>query len=393
MKERILVLTRLAPWTLAGGARIRNHWMIRALAARYRVDLVLTEPHVSVPQEYVHMLESVEVIPPTQQSWGARVRDALVKRQPLYAAGIVSERLQTAVANLLARHRYLAIQTDLNMQAAIPETTTVPIVYNAHNCETALQRRHARAAGLPLGPLLAWDARRLAEFERRMLERSALITACSLDDLRDLHALALRADERAVLIPNGVDLAHYRDIREDAFEPRRLLITGSMDWRPNQQGLFWFLDEVLPFLHAHDATLTVRVAGRMDAAFAQKIARYPGITAIAHPADLREELERAQLILAPITASSGTRLRILEAWAAGRPVVTTHFGAMGLEYEDGRELLTCDTPQTFVDAIVTLLNSPEQWHAIRNAAKQRVVQYDWAPIGEQLLAAYERLSP
>ena len=391
--ERVLVLNRLAPWTQHGGARIRNHWMVRGLASRFRVDLLVADDAASAPAEYHDMLESLQGFPRTSgpKGWLSRIADAAFTGRPLYSAGIVNDSLKDAVATLLARHSYAAIHADLNMEAAIPQNTDIPIVYNAHNCETALQRRHAHGERFPLATIIGIDAMRLAALERRFIERSALITACSYDDINDLHELAAVAKQRSVLIPNGVDISRYAALGADTFIPRSLLISGSMDWRPNQQGLLWFLSEVLPLLRARASDVPVRVAGRMDAAFAQKIDAYEGVTAVPSPADMHEELERAQLILAPITASGGTRLRILEAWAAGRPVVTTRFGALGLEYEDGHELLARDEPAAFVDAIFELLDSSERWHAVRDAATKRVAQYDWKPICNTLVEAYENL--
>jgi len=392
-QERVLVLNRLAPWAQNGGARIRNHWMVRALAAHFRVDLIVADDASSAPAEYHDMLASVSGFPRVTgaKGWASRIADAALTARPLYSAGIVSEALKDHVAELLAKHTYTAIHADLNMEAAIPKSTNVPIVYNAHNCETALQRRHAHGERFPLAMLLGIDAERLAKLERSFIERSALITACSYDDINDLQELVAVATQRSVLIPNGVDISRYTSIGDDTYEKRNLLISGSMDWRPNQQGLLWFLHDVLPLLRARSTDVSVRVAGRMDAAFAEKINSYAGVTAVPNPLDMREELGRAHLIIAPITASSGTRLRILEAWAAGRPVVTTTFGALGLEYHDGQELLARDEPAAFVEAIFTLLESPDKWHAVRNAAKARVAQYDWHPICEKLIEAYQDL--
>jgi glycosyltransferase involved in cell wall biosynthesis len=239
---------------------------------------------------------------------------------------------------------------------------------------------------------LRLDAGRLARLESCFIERARLILACSLDDIEELERLAPGARAKSALIPNGVDTGRHASIAVDASAEGALLISGSMDWRPNQQGLLWFLTSVLPLLRTRLPQARVRVAGRMSPSFATKIDAYSGVTAVPNPLDMREELTRARVILAPITASSGTRLRILEAWAAGRPVVTTTFGALGLEYTDGVELLTRDEPAAFVEGIASLLESSERWNALREAALSRVQQYDWRPICNQLLEAYARLT-
>jgi glycosyltransferase involved in cell wall biosynthesis len=411
-RPRILVITKLAPWRLNGGALIRNYWMIDALAQHFSVDLFTADDATPAPAIFAEKLQSIQQFPRVQGHRGTLLRsiDALHPRRPLYAAGSVPPTLALAVEQALETTEYSAIQIDLNMSAALPKNLRVPVIYNAHNCEYALQQRRAKAefAGarglkdrfIPL--LMSIDSERLARLETNALMQASLTAACSDADIEDLrvllrsHAKAVgrvinealyHLERTAVCIPNGVDTQSYAEIPERGTDARTLLITGSMDWRPNRMGLQWFLAEVLPEMHARngDKPFTVRVAGRMDDKLVRELQRYPEITPVPNPARMQDELARANIVVAPITASSGTRLRILEAWAAKRPVITTAHGALGLEYTDETEMVVRDSPAEFADAILQLLDDQPRIDAIAAAALTRVAQYDWRPIGQRLV--------
>ncbi|HEY7980701.1 MAG TPA: glycosyltransferase family 4 protein, partial [Candidatus Eremiobacteraceae bacterium] len=261
-----------------------------------------------------------------------------------------------------------------------------PVVYASHNCEYALFHRRAELERPPLRQFLLFDAERVRRIETALARSAVLVTACSDDDVRELKEFCGLDDRRAVVVPNGVDVARYEPVSALPSEPGTVLISGSMDWRPNQQGLRWFLRDVLPSLaqQAQPHEFTVRVAGRMTSALQQELAAYPGVVAVPNPKDMRDELARSRVVVAPILASSGTRLRILEAWAAGRPVVTTPPGAFGLDYRDGDELLCASKPVDFAAAILRALRDASLWRHVRDRAAARVTQYDWVRICDSI---------
>lgn len=387
--RRLLYLCLENPWHLNAGGLIRNYWMIRALAERFDVDLVTGgDPAAPVPADFDVVCASIHRYPAPGSL--ERLARALRPGETLFTAGSVSAAMRTSVAELLGRSAYAAIVLDLNMIAAIPRDSTVPLIYNAHNCETALLRRRWRTETSVARKLAtALDALRLRPIESRVIERSVLIAACSAADVEDLGALARIARARAVVVPNGVDTARYAALAAVRPEPGTVLVTGSFDWHPNRIGLRWFLREVVPQLRILRAgePLQVRIAGRMDAALAAEIDAVPAVRAAPNVPDMRDELRRAQIVAAPILASSGTRLRILEAWAAARPVVTTPEGALGLVHTDGTDLVVRSGAAPFAQAIAELLREPERRHALAAAGLLRASEYDWREIGAGLLDA------
>jgi glycosyltransferase involved in cell wall biosynthesis len=237
------------------------------------------------------------------------------------------------------------------------------------------------------------EALRVRRLEARLVNRARLVTPCSANDIADTVAFAPLMCGKAVVIPNGVDCATYADVAPLDGKSGLLLITGSYDWLPNRRGLMWFLDDVLPIFEQHYAekNINIRVAGRMSADFAAKLnALSPRLTAVPNVPRMTDELRNAAVVAVPVIASSGTRLRILEAWAAGRPIVTTPHGAFGLDHVDGSDLFSCPDARTFADAAVTLLEDAELRARLRAAGLERAKRYDWSAIGDTLIESFEQ---
>jgi len=392
-RNRILYLCGQAPWLRNGGALLRNYWMIHALAQRYAVDLVVADEPGLIPASFATLVDNYAAFPRALAQRGGlgRIARAAAPGASMLTAGWTSAALREHVANRLGQFPYAAIQVDLPMLAALPRRDGIPIVYNAHNCESALLARRAREEAPHVRIILAFDALRVRAQERALIRRSSLVTACAESDLADFVRFAPDVRAKSAIVPNGVDAAHYAGIAAVPAPPRSVLITGSMDWRPNILGLRWFLRHGLARLRERMPEAIVRVAGRMQPSLVAELRRYPNVEAIPNPESMEPYLAAATAVAAPIVASSGTRLRILEAWAAGRPVVTTTAGAAGLEYVAGREVAIADDSAAFGDTLADLLASPARCAALVASASERVHAYDWPHIGNALLVAYERI--
>jgi len=393
-RPRILFLCLEAPWHLNAGALIRNYWMVIGLARRFDVDVVISERTPVPPSpEFAAACATIAQIQAPSGVLGriGRAAASLAPGESFFTAGQVSSSLIRHVQRLVDERDYAAIHVDdLPIRCALPRRNCPPIVYASHNCEYALFHRRAEIETGPLRALALFDAERVRRIESELAQRAVLITACSEDDIRDLVEFCGMDARHAVVVPNGVDVARYAEVANRQSEPSTILISGSMDWRPNQQGLRWFMADVLPKLAqaVQDGVCTIRVAGRMNAELVRELGAYPGVTPSPNPADMRDELARARIVVAPILASSGTRLRILEAWAAGRPVVTTPAGAFGLEYRDGDELLCAQEPGAFADAILRILRDAPLWEHVRGCATARVAQYDWRRICDTIESSH-----
>jgi glycosyltransferase involved in cell wall biosynthesis len=398
MRRRYLMLLQQAPWKLNGGALIRNFWMAMGVGRRYELDLVVAETADNPPPEFAAACASIKCFPKlTGTAYTvARAIDAMRPSNSYFTAGQVTPAQSEYVAALCRENEYAAIHVgDLNQHVALPRTHCPPVWYDAHNCESALVLRQAEYERFPMSLAVRIDAMRVRGVEGHLVKRALHISACSEQDIADLDALAPGAAAKSTVIPNGVDVARYAVVRDATPQRGCITLTGSMDWRPTQQGLLWFVERVLPLLPetVGDTKVEVRVAGRMTPALVERLSQIPRVTAVPNPKDMRDELSRAHVIAIPVLASSGSRLRLLEAWAAGRPVVTTPSGAFGLPHEDGADVLSTTTPEAFAAACVRLVGDAGAWSRVRDGGYARVRDFDWPRITDRIVAAHERVIP
>jgi glycosyltransferase involved in cell wall biosynthesis len=295
------------------------------------------------------------------------------------------------VRTRLARHDYVAVQvSELGTAPALPPALSTPIVYDAHNCESTLLQRRAGIEQPPLSWILAFEARQIRQYESAVLTRCNLVLVTSPQDGDDLEALVPGRPKHVV--PSAVDYARFTSVRSVSPEPLTLLVTGSMTWRPNVQGLRWFEHQVLPRLDRRmSAPPRVLVAGRMHRSLIGELNRRGRLEAVPNPHSMMPSLSAATAVVVPVLASSGTRLRILEAWAAGRPVATTRAGAFGLPAVADRDLLVADHPDDLAACLARLLLDRGLARRLREAGLAQARQHNLTWVREEVQAAYATL--
>jgi glycosyltransferase involved in cell wall biosynthesis len=162
-------------------------------------------------------------------------------------------------------------------------------------------------------------------------------------------------------VPTGVDVDYFRPSGTVAREAMSLVFTGSMDWMPNEDGIRWFVDEVLPRIHAVNPGVVLTVVGRNPPPAIQSLAaRDPRVRVTGTVPDVRPFLESAAVFVVPLRVGGGTRLKIYEALAMECALVTTTIGAEGLPIEPGSHALMADDPQAFAAAVLRLLSEPAE---------------------------------
>jgi glycosyltransferase involved in cell wall biosynthesis len=181
----------------------------------------------------------------------------------------------------------------------------------------------------------------------------------------------------SVVIPNGVDLERFRPAARSP-EPRRLLFIGSFAHHPNVMAVQFFLREVLPRLE--NVTLHV-IAGQRHERFWDF--REPGVEVEGFVSDVRPAYERAAVVIAPLVASAGTNIKILEAMAMGKAIVSTGAGVHGLALETGADVIVTDSPAGMAQEIETLLSSPNRRaHLEQHARRTAEQRYGWDAIAQ-----------
>lgn len=231
----------------------------------------------------------------------------------------------------------------------------------------------------------------MLRFERSALERFDLVLAVSEADRQTFARLypgALRAPIH--VIPTGVDTSYFTPF--PGTERRaHLVFTGSMDWLPNEDGMLYFVREILPRIRRSEANVTLSIIGRSPTPAVRRLAEEAGIEVTGRVDDVRPHVASGDVYIVPLRIGGGTRLKIFEAMAMGKAVVSTTVGAEGLPVTPGRDIVIADEPARFAHAVVHMIRDTAARRAIEGAARQLVVEcYDWSAVAhdfERALAA------
>lgn len=273
----------------------------------------------------------------------------------------------------------------------MPRALPCPAVLFTHNVEAEIWRRHAETAANPIARrLLATQWRRMLRFERGALARFDLVLTVSEADSMTFSRLYGNAASAYHVVPTGVDTEYFAPIAADTSNTGTpdLVFTGSMDWLPNEDAMIFFVREILPQIREIEPAVTLSIVGRAPTPAVTRLAEQRGITVTGRVDDVRPHVGAASVYVVPLRIGGGTRLKIFEAMAMGKAVVSTTVGAEGLPVTNGRDIVIADTPADFADAVVSLLSDREKRQRLERAARRLVVErYDWSAVARELEAA------
>jgi polysaccharide biosynthesis protein PslH len=414
---RILWLKSDLLLPLDKGGKLRTWHLMRHLARRHEISyLAFREPgqpdaDVDGMKEVAARVETVTRREPTKGTPRFYLDAARHLFDPLPYAVVKyrSAEYRRRLASLLAEQPFDLIVCDFLFPAVnLPKRLPCPAVIFTHNVEAEIWRRHAETKTDRLGRLLyGAQYRRMLRYERRTLARFDGILAVSDADRETFSRLYPGAVSKLVhVVPTGVDTEYFASSAIDnqpsaishqpsaiSHQPLRLIFTGSMDWLPNEDAMLYFCREVLPAIRAElpDAHLTI--VGRTPTPAVKKLADDRGVTVTGRVDDVRPYMEQAAVYIVPLRIGGGTRLKIFEAMAMGKAVVSTTIGAEGLPVTDGEHVLLADDAAAFARAVIDLVRNVERRRRIEAAARTLVVErYDWSAVAGELEDALIRFA-
>jgi glycosyltransferase involved in cell wall biosynthesis len=386
---RILWVATKAPAPPVDGGRLVSLLTLEALK-EHGHELTVVSPidaGAAVRSAIAARLEGlgrVVLVPARPSGLVAAALRTVFGATPLTVLRHASPAVRDRVEGLLSRESFDVVhaeQPQALAQVRRAEGLRVPVVLRAQNVESDLWGGASRTAGL-LRPALAREARRLAAFEGRAVREAAAtvaLTACDASRLAELSGAA----DRVTCVPAPFPSRLPPAARPLAGAPAVLLF-GSSGWRPNEEGARWFLGKVWPLVRAALPEAGLHVVGAPLAASA-------GVLGRAAPEDSRELFAEGAVLVVPLHVASGVRMKILEAWARGVPVVATRAGARGLDATDGRELLLADEPEAFVLALRRLHAEAGLAAALVAAGRERLAaRHEPGAVAARLTEVYAR---
>jgi polysaccharide biosynthesis protein PslH len=286
-----------------------------------------------------------------------------------------SEAMRARIQEILNRGQHDLILCDGPYALTNIPTTKIPILLNCHNIEYVILERYAQLERNPIKKYYARiESYLMREAERNSCHRVACAMVCSQIDLEILRPL--RPDLPVFVVPNVVDTDLIHPVEKSSPDGGELvlLFQGGMDWYPNRDAVEYFARAILPRVRAECPKVRFIVAGRNPPArFVERFKSDPAIEFTGTVLDMCPYLAAATVVIVPLRLGGGTRIKILEACAAGKPVVSTILGAEGLGLEAGKHILLADDPAEFAHSVVTLLRDPALRDAIARSARAVVV--------------------
>jgi sugar transferase (PEP-CTERM/EpsH1 system associated) len=387
---RILYFSQNQLWPVISGARLRNYHLASGLAKRCRVTfLEIRQPHeASDPPSPAGDFERVVSVVKDRSYTVPKILRGIAGPVSLTVLNYYSSRIAAELERVLAGEPFDTVQIEgVHLSEYLPVLRSAPVLADWHNLESELMRRYAANTSSLAKKLIASRTASLIEnSEVRLMEGARVHTVASERERDSLLVRFPRA--RIEVVPNGVDVSAFTPASPNA--DSSLLFVGSMDYHANVDAVTWFVHEVWPGVAARHPQLEFVIAGRNPAKEVQALTS-GRIRITGTVDDVRPYYAEAFAVVVPLRVGAGTRLKILEAMAAGVPVVSTSLGAEGIDAQPGRDLLIADSPQGMIDALDAL--TPEKRASIAAAGRKLVGRaYDWRIIVERLYRIHEELA-
>lgn len=383
-RPRLLYVTSQMPWPLNSGGHLRSYHILKSLAEEFSICVVTA-----------HDADGAGAA--ALGECGIQCRVVQKKR------GRVGEALHASVCAVLSRPYVMYCRHDYReireaVAAAVDEFSpdlvyldhldscvfsdlcgVIPTVVDLHNVYSIICERLADERGFPVSAYLRREARLLREAEQHAVDRCRMVFAVSTAEQSRFRSLGA---EKCPVIPNGVDCSRYAHLpagRESG--PPVILHLGSMAWEPNVEAAEFLARETMPQLRESVPDAVLQIVGRSPVSRVTVLDRLPGVEVHGSVPDVMPYIQNATVMAVPLDSGGGTRLKILEAFAAGLPVVSTGVGCEGIDCEHQRDLLICER-SGFTDGLVEALR--DRTAAVKLAQSARRLaesSYDWGAIG------------
>ena len=411
--KKILFLTSQLPYPPHQGGAIRTYNLIVNLAPRHEIHLlsfVNSPDDVERAAPLQQYCQTIQAVPVPRRSSLKRLLTTLFSPLPDMALRLPSAEFRRKLAAFLEGERFDVVQVEsiemapYAMDDAGWDTDDRPFdsaqdrplwVFDDYNAEYVLQQRafetdvrHPRRWIGALYSFIQWQ--KLRRYEAAVCQRVDRVVAVSEADKEILQKLG--PGMKVTVIPNGVDTRAYdpEQTYPLVLEPHSIVFTGKMDFRPNIDAVLWFCHQVLPLIKTQVPDVHFYIVGQKPPPRLRPLAEDPAVTLTGYVDEVQPYIAGARVYVVPLRIGGGTRLKIMEAMALGKAIVSTSLGCEGYPVTSGRELVIADTPHDFARCVVELLGNARRRDKLGRAGRRFVEErYDWRAIVPRLERVYE----
>jgi len=276
----------------------------------------------------------------------------------------------------------------LDAAVNFPAELTVPAVLFQHNVESEIWRRHAaNGASGAKKVIYRLEFSKMLRYERTMVRKFDHVIAVSEHDKKLMSAWT--EPGRITVVPTGVDTEEFCPGQQAGQEKPLVIFVGAMDWEPNVDAVQYFCAEIWPQVRAKVPEARFRIVGRNPDRRVQALAG-DSVEVTGRVPSVVEHLRKAAVVVVPLRIGGGTRLKIYEAMAVAKAVVSTTVGAEGLDVHHGKDIILADAPETFAESVAALLTSAEMRRRQGDAARELASRYGWPVIAREFREVLEK---
>ncbi|HKV81093.1 MAG TPA: glycosyltransferase family 4 protein [Candidatus Sulfotelmatobacter sp.] len=383
-------------WPVDTGGKIRSFNILRHLARNHEATLL---SYYGGRRDGEYETAIAKQLPGAQTIYTAAPEGTIAQsidyilRLPSSAPYAVKKFTNPLVRREVARRlsdgsAEVAVCDFLSASLNFPEASPTAVVLFQHNVETMLWQRMADTEKSALRKLsYQIEARKMAAYETGTLRRFHQVIAVSEHDRK--HMLALAPGCAITVVPTGVDTEKYQPAPSVSGNPPLIVFTGSMDWEPNIDAVEYFCREIFPSVLAAFPDARFQIVGRNPHSRVRKLAS-PSVEVTGTVPSVAEYLRNATVVIVPLRIGGGTRLKIFEAMAMRKAMVSTSIGAEGLDVTSGKDCLLADDAPSFAAEILAILRDPTLRRSYEDNAAALAARYDWSQIAKQFAEALSK---
>lgn len=379
------------------GASTRSYHLLKALAREHVVSLLAGTADPPAKADDV-MLEEIQLkhlrkvpLPSAMQRKRAQQLLSLLQGRSYLLDMYHTEVVQQALDDLFSRDHYDVILFESVFMADYRLPAGVQVIIDQHNIEyELLERTYQREKSWSRKWYNWWESRQLKPVELARCRRAQGVLVTS--EREALLLKPLLPHNVIAVVPNGVDTEVFNMVNDQQQVANRIVFTGTMNYYPNIDAALYFARECWPLIHSKVPTATWQIVGKDPPPEIQDLANLPGVSVTGAVPDVKPYLAAATVAIAPLLIGSGTRLKILEALAMHKAVVSTSQGCEGLAVVSGKHIIVADQSEVFAQSTVDLLQNAQQRAALGNAGRTLVeTEYSWKRCGDDAIRALKNM--
>jgi len=393
--KKVLWVLPYLPWPVTSGGKSRQYQLMKSLVERGHQITLLVHSKTPLNQSVIDnlsFLEQIIVLPRRKLLSPTTLALILFSRYPLLTCvNGFNKALSLKFEELLSQHwDVIQIEHSYSFQPYSDQLRLkeIPYLLTEHNVESGLGAATYSRLPTILQPYSIIDRKKYQRWEKEVMQHAERVVAVTKEDAKELSIISKRSID---VVINGVDTQYFKDITASRDE-QRVLFIGNYEYAPNVEAVEWLMTKIMPEVWLKHPAAKIMICGyAMPPAWKEQ---WPDdrIEYEGYVSDLRDAQNKSTVFIAALRSGGGSKLKVLEAMAAGLPLVSTSQGVSGLDVKLGVDYLGGDDVKSLVDALCLLLSDIERAKQVADSARQYVCSNnDWHVAAQQLEEVYNRM--